>query len=143
MSDTEIPAQIADFARALDEKDYARAGELLHPDCQYHVRGEKHKGKKAILDSYEAASRWVSQTFDSHRYQNSIHSLSDAHKAAGKSNFYIEFKDVVSLGGKEQSHVCQQHIELDSQGLIVYIRHVDKPDEVQRMSEFLAAAQRK
>ena len=118
------------FAESLDREDYETASRLLHDDCVYTIGGQVHRGKEAILASYRKAGDWVAENLDAVRYESSV-------RPSPTGGATVDFVDHLEHAGERLTHRCEQHLELDAEGKIVSIRHVDPPGEAEAVRAFL------
>ena len=121
------------FRFALDANDFAAVRALLSDGCIYAIRDETHAGPDAIIESYRAANESAHATFDRVVYGSSVHGVGDGEAT-------IEFIDDLVMHSREHRHLCRQRIEIDGDGLITRIEHIDLPGERERLKDFLNAA---
>lgn len=123
------------LAAALDAGDFEAARSLLARNCAYAFRGRVIRGSDAICASYEAAHVDALATFDEVGYESGV-------RAEGADAAVIRYVDVLTKGGVEHRHECEQRIVVDARaesgGTIVRIEHVDLPGEREALDVFLA-----
>jgi hypothetical protein len=130
MPDSDAQLDVASrFARALDEENYPTAFALLAPDCEYTVRGVTHRGPNAIVASYKGNGDEAARIFDSIVYGSEVH-------AAGADCAVIQFTDRIQHAGQSLTHVCEQQVTINDDGLITRIEHHDLPGERERLEAF-------
>jgi hypothetical protein len=118
------------FTHALDADDFAVARSCLATDCVYEIRGEVVHGADAIIESYAAASKKARHTFDSVRYESALEDLGD-------DRARVLYTDIITHGGREHRHRCQQELTARSDGLIVHIVHHDMAGELEALDAFM------
>lgn len=117
------------FAAALDREDYEAATGLLRADCVYVIRGETHRGPAAIIDSYRGNGDTAARVFDRVEYESAVGQSGDGWPV-------ITFTDHIRHAGRPHTHVCEQRLCVDENGLIGRIEHHDLPGERERLAEF-------
>lgn len=125
---TDALAQVSRFARALDDEDYATAGACLAESCRYLCRGEQFDGSAAIIASYRGNAEQA-RAFDSIRYESHVD------RTAAQA-FRIRFVDHIRHAGHEMTFRSEQHVETDGQGRIIWIEHVDAPEQLAALEVF-------
>ena len=118
-----------DFARALDEEDYAKAFALLSPDCTYVIGDSKFTGPQPIVDEYRRNGDGATERFDSIAYESDV-------EADGQRSAIITFIDDIRHDGHRLRHTCEQRIDLGEDGLIRRIEHRDLPGEPEALQAF-------
>lgn len=117
------------FAAALDAADWGTVVSLMAPACTYACRGSTTVGAGEIVASYRAVDEWVKTTFEDVRYDSEV-------QAEGKSLARLSFRDRMRHGAHRLDFRCQQRIELDSEGRIARIEHIDLPGEREKADRF-------
>lgn len=117
------------FAKALDAEQYDVAFSLLDADCRYTCRGQVHEGAEAIIDSYRVNGDEGNKVFDRNEYESEVRRRSD-------SVVVIRFRDHLWHRDKQLTFECEQEVEVNAEGLISQIRHVDLPGQVEALREF-------
>lgn len=117
------------FASALDQEDYETAISLLSDDCWYLCRGKRFQGPGEIIESYRTNGDEGSQSFETIEYESEVHALSDR-------SALIRFKDHLSHRGETFTFECDQQIEIDDDGRIAQIRHVDLSGQREALEAF-------
>ena len=121
---------IADrFCAALDGGDWPALIALLDPACEYRFRDGVMSGVDEIVASYRKIDDWVRATFDSVRYESAVELQPGA--AA-----MISFRDLIDHGDHHLDHRCRQKIEINSEGRICSITHIDLPGEPEKVVQF-------
>lgn len=120
------------FRAALDAADWPSLIALLDPACVYLFRGGQMTGVDEIVASYRTIDEWVRATFDSVRYESS-------HEVESGTAALISFRDLIDHGQHHLDHRCQQRIEINSEGLICTITHIDLEGEPEKAARFNAA----
>ena len=89
-------------------------------------------GVDAIVGSYRTIDEWVRETFEGLQYESKVELKPDG-------SALITFRDRMSLGEHHLDFRCQQLIELDDDGLIGSITHIDIEGEPEKAARFNAA----
>ena len=126
------PLEIAQqFAKALDMGDYEAVAALLTPDCRYDFRGTMPQGRTTIMAMYRDNDDWAKRTFDEIEYGSEVALGADRHPV-------ITFSDYTRHDGIKHTHTCRQSLNLDAEGGICGIRHIDMDGERAGLDAFLA-----
>ena len=118
------------FAKALDAEDYVAAEALLSDDCEYTCRGRVYRGPAETIAAYREAGREAKGAFDGARYESAVEEVAEGVAV-------IEFSDHLCRGGRWFTFRCRQRIEVDGQGRIGRIEHVDLPGQREALAEFV------
>jgi hypothetical protein len=122
-------ALVIELAEALDAEDYAAARATLGDKCLYEIRGETTIGGDAIIASYRSNGESARRRFDSVAYSSVVTPI-----APGLAR--IEYTDVITHRGARHVHRCVQKVELDEDGGIARILHIDLPGEIEALERF-------
>jgi len=118
------------FAAALNRRDWAGVRALLTADCAYECRGSTTVGADAIVSSYRTMDTWVSETFESVRYDSDI-------EARPRGQVLIEFRDRMDYGEHHLDFRCLQLLSFtDDNASIRHIEHIDLPGERDKADRF-------
>jgi len=117
------------FAESLDAGDYPAAQAMIGDDCKYTCRGCVYHGPSAIIDAYRGTGDSAEREFDEVRYESTVTS-------AGDKSALIHFTDHLSHNDEQFTFECQQVIEVDDDGRIARIEHIDLPGQRESLSEF-------
>lgn len=117
------------FAKSLDAEDYPAARAMIGDNCEYMCRGCVYHRPSAIIDAYRGTGDSAEREFDEVRYESTV-------TAAGDKSALIHFTDHLSHNNKQFSFECQQVIEVDDDGRITRIEHIDLPGQREGLSEF-------
>lgn len=117
------------FAHALDAEDYPAAEALLRDDCEYRLRGEVHRSPQAIIASYRGNGDSANTDFDEVEYESSI-------TAQSPRVAIIDFVDRLRRGKSSLTFQCRQIVEVDDEGRIRRIEHLDLPGQREALAAF-------
>lgn len=118
------------FAVALDHEDYPSAEQLLAPDCQYEIKGDRLSGPAAIIASYKGNGDDAAKRFDRIEYGSAVRHMDE-------NQYVITFSDDIEHAGKRCFYRCEQYFTVSKQGLIEAIRHQEIPGEREALNQFL------
>jgi hypothetical protein len=121
------------FAQALDREDYVVAASCLAPDCVYAIHGRVLCGSEAIVASYREAGEWGAGQLDHVRFESSV-------RAGETGGAIVTFVDHLERRSQRHTHRCEQRLELDAEGLVRRIEHVDLPGEREALEGFFTRA---
>jgi hypothetical protein len=121
-------AVVTRFARALDEADYGTASACLAEHSRYNCRGELFGGPTAIIASYRRTGEQA-KVFDSIRTESHVDRIA-------VQAFRIRFVDHIRHARHDMTFRCEQHVGTDGEGRIIWIEHVDAPEQLAALKVF-------
>ena len=119
---------VEQFAMALDNEDYAVAKSLLDSACKYSCRGKRYVGPTEIIASYENNGA-TAKSFDVVDYESEVFAEPDG-------SFRIRFTDHLAHGDHQCTFQCDQLTQINDQGKIIRIEHLDLPGQTEALAEF-------
>lgn len=119
------------FARALDENDFSTLSELLAETCVYDIRGKRHEGRRAIVDSYKQGNDLAHRIADSVNYSSEVIRQEN-------DRYVVNFYDHLVIGDETLTHQSRQFLAINSDGLINSIADEEIPGEQDKLEAFLA-----
>jgi hypothetical protein len=126
-----IAVHIAEqFAESLDAEDYQAAEAMLSEECEYTCRDRVYRGPSTIIESYRCTGDSANRDFDNVEYESNVRGLTD-------NVAVIHFIDHLYHKKEQFTFKCQQVIEVDDDGRITRIEHVDLPGQREALSEFM------
>lgn len=117
------------FRAVLDAADWPALSALLDPACVYHFREGQMNGVDEIVGSYRTIDEWVRATFDSVRYES-------GHEVESGTTALIFFRDLIDHGEHHLDHRCRQRVEINGEGRICSITHIDLEGEPEKAARF-------
>ncbi|MGD2158606.1 MAG: hypothetical protein PVG32_17130, partial [Anaerolineales bacterium] len=100
------------FANALDADDFESSSEFLDADCQYRIGDAIHRGRDAIIQSYQKGSEKAKALFEQVKYDSEVLEVR-ANTAT------ILFFEHLMAKGKRQEYRLQQRLTYNDQGRII------------------------
>ena len=117
------------LAEALGREDYQAARRLLAPGCVYFQLARDLRGPEAVVASFERATKWGTDQFDSIVRESSVKPTKDS-RAMLTFFYHIRHK------GKSLKIRSEHIIELDESGLIGRIEHVELASQANALFKF-------
>ena len=117
------------FAKSLDAEDYVTASACLAADCEYTCRGERFRGRSAIIQAYRGNGDSAASAFDSVTYESAVSRLT-------ANTAKIHFTDHLQHNAKQLTFACEQLVEVDEDQQIVRIEHTDLHGHLDALNSF-------
>ena len=114
----------------MNQDDFPAARELLTDDCVYYLGEEVLNGPENICSSYEQNMIKGRKKLDELKWGTS--QIEDL----GESKYLIHFVDYIKHQGIAYTHKPQQEVTVNSAGKILCIKHMEDPEEQDRLEQY-------
>jgi len=118
------------FGQSLDQDEFDRTAQLIHPNCKYAIGEKILVGPKAICQSYEDNMKEGRAKLDLLEWGKS------RIEVINEDQFFVHFTDYLGHKGKKYTHRCKQKLSINEENLIVEIEHIANQKEEEGLSDF-------
>jgi len=114
----------------LDNDEFNITQKLLSQECKYIIGNDVIIGPDDISHSYEQ------NMLDGRKKLDVLEWGQSRIEPINESEYYVHFTDFLMHKGRSYTHKCKQHLLINDEGKITFIKHIHDQEETDRLENY-------